>query len=228
MEKSILLIDDGVEHIQTLQSIKKYLSESESISLVTKYINPNDRAYLDDDKFPDLKKLIDGIQSKLASIKPNLIVVDQYYSDNNKFKGLDVIEELRLIPKFRKCSIFIISGNRKRIVSEIFNAAVDESEKVNRLAKIINLKIESFLDKDFKSDAIKYLKQTKLDEVLPTKLRDYESENPIINRFTPKYNTLTFSELADKIEGDTPDAKEILDEMFGLTLSYYASINEKL
>jgi len=162
MEKSILLVDDGVEHIQTLESIKSYLSENESTTLVTKYINPNDREFLDDDLYPDLGKLIRGILTKLHSIKPNLIVVDQYYSDNIRYKGLEVVEKLREISKFQKCSIFIISGNRKKIVKEIFEGDLEESEKVNRLAKLINLKIDGFLDKDFKDEAIKQLKQRKL------------------------------------------------------------------
>jgi hypothetical protein len=105
---------------------------------------------------------------------------------------------------------------------------LSDGDKVNSLAKLIYLKIDRFLDKDFKSDAIDYLKQTKLDEILPSKLREYEGENAVINQFTPKFNTLTFSELASKIESNAPETKNILDEMFDLTLSHYAIINEKL
>jgi len=50
----------------------------------------------------------------------------------------------------------------------------------------------------------------------------------VINCFSPKYKTLSFSELADKIDGDDLETRRILDEMFGLTLSHYANIDEKL
>lgn len=229
MEKALLLIDDSQDHIDVLENIKSYLLSNESINLVTKYINPNDRAFWNNEKDPDLDKLISGIQTELKSIKPNLIIVDQFYGSNEKFKGIDVIQKLRDIPKFQKCSFIIISGRREQIIRDIFETeGISYSKKVTNLAKLINLRIESFLDKDFKSEAIQYLKQSKLDEILPAKLRDYEGDNSVINCFTPKYNTVTFSELADKIEGDASEAKEILDEMFELTLSHYAIINEKL
>lgn len=229
MEKVLLLIDDSQDHIGVLDNIKMYLRSNESIDLVTKYINPNDRAFWNSEKDPDLDMLITGIQFELKTLKPNLIVVDQFYGSNEKFKGIDVIQRLREVPKFQKCSFIIISGRREQIVKDIFEKeGITDSKKVSNLAKLINLKIDSFLDKDFKSQAIHYLKQAKLDEILPSKLRDFEGENGVINSFSPKYNTLTFSELADKIEGDAPDAKDILDELFGLTLSHYVSINEKL
>ncbi|MGE0079145.1 MAG: hypothetical protein AB7S48_14905 [Bacteroidales bacterium] len=229
MEKVLLLIDDSQDHIGVLDNIKTHLRSNESIDLVTKYINPNDRAFWNTEKDPDLDMLITGIQFELKTLKPNLIVVDQFYGSNEKFKGIDVIQKLREVPKFQKCSFIIISGRREQIVRDIFEKeGITNSKKVNNLAKLINLKIDSFLDKDFKSEAIHYLKQSKLDEILPSKLREFEGENIVINSFSPAYNTLTFSELADKIEGDAPDAKDILDELFGLTLSHYVSINEKL
>lgn len=227
MEKVLLLIDDQNEHLVVLDNIKSIL-KTESILLINKYINPNDRIFWDDNRDPDINKLISGIINELNSLKPNLIIIDQYYSDNNKYKGIDVISRLREIPKFQKCSIFLISGNRRRIIKEIFNSNITDDDKVAQLAKIINLKIDSFLDKDFKSEAIKHLKLTKLNDILPTKLRNYEGENAIINKFSPKYRTLKFSELADIIESDSTEAKEILDEIFGLTLSHYVEINEKL
>lgn len=229
MEKTLLLIDDSQDHIDVLDNIKSHLRTNESIDLITKYINPNDRAFWNEERDPDINKLIVGIQMVLKSIKPNLIIVDQFYGSNDKFKGIDVIQRLRDIPKFQKCSFIIISGRREQIIRDIFETeGLNATTKVNNLSKLINLKIDSFLDKDFKSAAIQYLKHSKLDEILPEKLRNYEGENTVINCFTPKYSTLTFSELADKIEGDAPEAKEILDEMFGLTLSHYFSIDEKL
>ena len=229
MGKVLLLIDDSQDHIGVLDNIKSHLRSNESIDLVTKYINPNDRAFWNTVKDPDLDMLIKGIQFELKTLKPNLIVVDQFYGSNEKFKGIDVIQKLREVPKFQKCSFIIISGRREQIVRDIFEEdGITDSKKVNNLAKLINLKIDSFLDKDFKSEAIHYLKQSKLDEILPSKLRDFEGENIVINSFSPAYNPLTFSELADKIEGDAPDAKDILDELLGLTLSHYVSINEKL
>ncbi len=229
MEKAILLIDDGKEQKQVLQNIKTQLFNNESINLTTKYINPNDREYWDENKDPDIDKLIGGIIKGLVSIKPNLVVVDQYYSDNDKFKGLDVIAKLRGISKFKKCSFFLISGKRDAIVRDIFTTtSIPVNQKVNLLAKIIGLKIDSFLDKNFKDEAIGILKKSSLDEILPSKLRNYEDENAVINQFSPKYNTLTFSELADKIEESHADVSNILDEIFELTLSHYVHINEKL
>ena len=229
MEKTLLLIDDSRDHIGVLDNIKTHLTRNESISLTTKYINPNDREYLNDELDPDIEKLVKGILEKLNSIKPNLIIIDQYYSGNDIYKGLDVVEKLRSISKFKKCSIFLISGKRDKIVREIFAAeGIEDSEKVKSLAKLISLKIDSFLDKDFKNEAIGYLKQTKLEEILPSKLRNYESDNAMINRFSPKYSSITFSELADKIDESHSEAKEILDEIFELTLSHYVKINEKL
>ena len=229
MEKVLLLIDDSQDHIGVLDNIKTHLRSNESIDLVTKYINPNDRAFWNSEKDPDIDMLISGIQFELKTLTPNLIVVDQFYGSNEKFKGIDVIQKLREIPKFQKSSFIIISGRREQIVKDIFEKeGITDSKKVSNLAKLINLKIDSFLDKDFKSEAIHYLKQAKLDEILPAKLRDFEGENIVINSFSPKYITLTFSELADKIDGDAQEAKDILDEMFGLTLSHYVSVNEKL
>jgi CheY-like chemotaxis protein len=229
MEKTILLIDDNKEPKGVLDNIKSHLSHKESISLNANYIDPNDREYWNEERDPDLDKLIVGIKNKLKSMKPNLIIVDQYYSGNDKFGGIDVIRKLRDIPKFQKCSIFLYSGNRQKIVREIFEAeGIDGSTKIRSLAELISLRIDKFLDKNFRDEAIEVLKQTSLNDILPTKLRNYEGENAVINCFSPKYKALSFSELADKIDGDDPEARRILDEMFGLTLSHYAYINEKI
>lgn len=229
MDKALLLIDDGHDHLRVLDNIANHLLRNESINLTTKYIDPNNRKYLDEEQDPSIQKLIEGIKEKLDSIKPDLIVVDQFYSGNNDYKGLDVIEELRKINKFKKCEFFLISGKRNAIVRDIFAAPGDTDEtKVKRLAKIIDLKITSFLDKNFKDEAIGLLKKRNLNEILPSKLRNYEGENKSIHRFSPKYSKLKFEELADMIEGDSIEVSEILDEMFDLTLSHYSNINEKL
>lgn len=229
MERAILLIDDGKEQKQVLQNIKTHLNANESINLTTRFINPNDREYWDESKDPDIDKLIAGINKELSSIKPSLVVVDQFYSGNDKFKGLDVIEKLRSVSKFKKCSMFLISGKRDAIIREIFTSdTFSDNQKVNQLAKIIGFKIDSFLDKNFKDEAIKLLKKTNLDEILPTKLRNFEGEGAVINKFSPKYDTLTFEELASKIEDSDKEVPGILDEIFELTLSHYVKINEKL
>lgn len=229
MEKVLLLIDDQKDHLVILDNIKSHLYRTESILLINKYINPNDRKFWNDNKDPDIDKLISGIISELNSLKPNLIIVDQYYSGNTNFNGIDVIEKLRAKNKFKKCSIFIISGKRSQIIRDIFEAKdINDENKVNRFAKLINLHIDKFLDKEFKDEAIEQLKKINLDEVFPSKLRSYEDENAVINCFSPKYRTYTFSELADLIEGDKLGTNEILDEIFGLTLSHYANINENL
>jgi len=229
MERTLLLIDDRKEHLSVLDNIKSNLKTNRSINLSTKYLNPNDQKFWNNQKDPDISKVIEGIKIKLSSLKPNLILVDQYYSDNDFFKGIDIIEKLRSIPKFKECPIFIISGNRDKIVKEIFeNEGDKEKDKVNNLAKLINLKINRFLDKDFKGEAIEELSKVKIDDILPTKLRDYEGENVVINRFSPKYKTLTFTELAEKIENNDSETVDILDEIFELTLAHYVGINEKL
>jgi len=227
MEKTLLLIDDSKELEASLDTLKAHMKSSESIILHPYYINPNDREFWnnEDDRVPNLNKLIQGINSTRHSMKPDLILVDHFYGADVKFNGFDVIKKLREIPKFKKCSIFIISGKREQIVRDL---VMDEAEMVKSLSNIISLQIDGFFDKDFRAEAIRLLKQSKLENILPTKLRDYDGDNAVVNCFTPKYKTLTFSELADKIEGDAPEAKEILDEMFGITLSHYANINEKL
>ncbi len=229
MDKALLLIDDGHDHLRVLDNIAKHLLRKESINLTTKYIDPNNREYLTEEHDPSIEKLIQGIIDKLKSIKPDLIVVDQFYSGNKDYKGLDVIEELRKINKFKKCDFFLISGKRNAIVRDIFVDTENSDEtKVKHLAKIIDLKINSFLDKNFKDEAISLLKKRNLNEILPSKLRDYEGENNTFHRFSPQYGSLTFEELADMIEGDDTEVSEILDEIFNLTLSHYSNINEKL
>ncbi len=229
MERTLLLIDDRQEHLSVLDNIKSNLRSNRSINLSTKYLNPNDRKFWNENRDPDIAKVIEGIKSKLSSLKPNLILVDQYYSDNIFFKGTDIIQQLRNIPKFKECPIFIISGSRNKIVKDIFeNEGDHQSDTVSNLAKLINLRINKFLDKEFKGEAIEELSKVKVDDILPTKLRNYEGENAIINRFSPRYQTLTFTELADKIENYDLETGAILDEMFELTLSHYVSINEKL
>lgn len=229
MEKALLLIDDGRDHLSVLNNIKAHLKREEGISLTTKYVNPNNRTYLNQDQDPDITILVNGIIQKLKSIKPDLIIVDQFYSGNDDFQGLDVIRELRQVNKFKQCDFFLISGKRDAIVRDIFtrNSNTD-SEKVKKLAKIIELKINSFLDKNFKSEAISLLKQKGLDNILPQKLRSYEDDNAVINSFSPKFSQLTFEKLAEIIEGKEEKASDILDEMFDLTLSHYIKVNEKL
>lgn len=229
MERAILLIDDGKEQKKVLQNIKTHLNANESINLTTRFIDPNDREFWDESKDPDIDKLLAGINEKLRSIKPSLVVVDQFYSGNDKFKGLDVIEKLRGISKFKNCSIFLISGKRDAIIRDIFTSdAFSDNQKVNQLAKIIGFKIDSFLDKNFKDEAVKLLKKSNLNEILPAKLRIYEGEGAVINKFSPKHSTLTFEELAEKIENSDDEVPSILDEMFELSLSHYVDINEKL
>ena len=110
----------------------------------------DDKDFLNDQKDPDLVKLIIGIKRILVSLKPNLIIVDQYYSGNDIYNGLNVVEKLREISKFKNCPIFLISGKRDKIVRDIFtNTDFTIPQKVNSLSKIINYKIDKFLDKNF-------------------------------------------------------------------------------
>jgi CheY-like chemotaxis protein len=230
MEKTLLLIDDSPDQKGVLENLSEHLRVREGINISNFYINPNDRPFLNDQKDPDLEKLIQGITQQLIGKKPDLIIVDLYYSDNELFDGLLVIEKLRLITKFRNCKIFLISGKREKVIRDIFeNEKKDTKEKVKNLAKIIDFRIEKFLDKNFKDEAIESLKRKNIDNILPSKLRDFEKENEIkINLFSPRFKTLTLEELAEKIESNDPEASQILNEMFELTLSHYINIDEGL
>ena len=230
MEKVLVVVDDSSEQKKVTENIAEHLRRNEQVNVLPLYINPNDRPYLNDSKDPDLDKLVSGIVSKLKKLRPNLVIVDLYYSDNNSYNGLDVVEKLREIPKFSKSVIFLISGKREKIVRDIFrDDHKKDTEKVKKLAKIINYRIERFLDKNFKDQAIESLKKRDLNEVIPAKLRDFEeSQDMTINLFTPKFKSLSYKELADKIESDDPEAPAIINEMFDLALAHYQKIDEKL
>jgi hypothetical protein len=229
MEKALLLIDDTKEYVGVLENISKHLYRRESINVTTKYLNPNSREFFDENKDPSISKVLAGISKKLSSLKPSLIIVDQYYSGNDNFNGLKVIEELRKISKFKSCPIFLISGKRDKIVRDIFNSeGANGKEKVKLLSKIISFKIDQFLDKNFKDEAIQLLKENNITDILPTKLREYENENAHINIFSPKFRTLSFSDLADLIENNHPDSVSILNEIFDMSLAHYISLNENL
>lgn len=226
MEKILVLIDDSPEQKMVLESIADHLRTREGINLLTVYVDPNERDYLNDAKDPDLDKLVSGITKKLIELRPNLVVVDYFYGDTS-FTGLHVIEKLRTIKKFSKCAIFLISGKRDRIVREIFeNQESSSDEKVKRLAKIFDFGIERFLDKEFKSDAIESLKTRDLRDILPNKLR--EIENGKIHILTPKYKEMTMGELADMIDANDQKAHDVINEMLDLTLSHYVKFNERL
>ena len=229
MEKALLLIDDTKEYIGVLGNISNHLSRRESVNVTTKYLNPNSRDYFDENRDPNLNKVLLGVSKKLSSLKPSLIIVDQYYSGNDNFDGLKIIEESMKISKFKTCPIFLISGKREKIVRDIFTIeGVKDKEKVKQLSKIISFNIDQFLDKNFKDEAIALLKNNNITDLLPTKLREFENETAQINTFSSKFKTLAFSELADLIENNHPDSVKILDEIFDMTLSHYISINEKL
>lgn len=227
MEKALLLVDDSKDHLGTLEQIKNKIKQ-EFINLTVKHIDPIHKDYWNEDKNPTIEKVLKGIEDKLKGIKPNLIIVDQFYSDVPTFKGIDIIERLRKMPKFKKCTIFLISGKRKKIVQDVFDDKKTDKDKVNKLAKLINLKIDSFLDKDFKSEAIRILKQRNINEIFPSKLRNYENDDLKIHTFPPKSKSYTLEDLADKIENDDDEVNDILNEMFDMMLAYYTKIDEKL
>jgi len=226
MEKILLLIDDSPEQKTVLENLAEHLRSKEGINVLTLYVDPNERDYLNDEKDPDLDKLVSGIKEKLRGLRPNLIVVDHYYGDTS-FTGLNVIEKLRSINKFRKSAIFLISGKRDKIVREVFeDEGIPTDEKVKKLAKIIDLGIDKFLDKEFKSEAIESLKTRELKDILPSKLR--ELDNGKIHVLNPRYRELTMDQLADMIEANDSEAQGIINEMFDLTLSHYVKFDEKL
>ena len=224
MEKILLLIDDSPEQKTVLENLAEHLRTREGINVLTLYVDPNERDYLNDEKDPDLDKLVSGIAGKLKGLRPNLIVVDHYYGDTS-FTGLNVIEKLRSIKKFSKSAIFLISGKRDKIVREIFeDEKIPTDEKVKKLAKIIDFGIDKFLDKEFKSEAIESLKTRDLKDVLPSKLR--ELDNGKIHVLNPRYRELTMDQLADMIDANDSEAQSIINEMLDLTLSHYVKFNE--
>lgn len=226
MEKTLLLIDDNREQKAVLENLGEHLRTKEGINVLTLYVDPNERDYLNDEKDPDLEKLVFGIEEKLRGLRPNLIVVDHYYGETS-FTGLNVIERLRSIKKFSKSSIFLISGKRDKIVREVFeDDKILTDTKVKKLAKIIDLGIEKFLDKEFKSEAIEFLKNRDLKNILPSKLRELDDGK--IHVLTPRYRKLTMDQLADIIDTNDSEAYDIINEMLDLTLSHYVKINEKL
>lgn len=227
MEKSLLLVDDSADHIAVLENISNHLREKEGINLSTYYLNPNDRVFWDEEKDPDLDLLVQGVKKELSTILPSLIVVDYYYSGAD-FNGLNLIEKLRESSKFRKSPIFLISGRREAIVREIFAKEIKESRKVAELSKILKLRIEQFLDKSFKNEAIEVLKRISVSDSLPEKLREYEDKMVNLHLFSPRYRKLSVEELADMIDSDSDQAHEILNELFDLTLNHYINIDGKL
>lgn len=230
IEKVLIVIDDSPEQKKVTESIAEHLRRKEQINTLPIYINPNDRPYLDDLKDPNLDNLISGIISKVTNLKPSLVIIDLYYSDNEIYNGLDVVKKLRELAKFKKSTIFLISGKREKVVREIFLAPDKaDAEKVKKLAQIIDYRIERFLDKNFKDQAIESLKRINLNEVIPTKLREFEEDKKVrINLFSPKFKSLTLKELADKIELDDPEGPTIINEMLDLTLAHYQNIDAKL
>jgi len=226
MEKTILLIDDEPIQKAVLESLAEHLRTKEGINVCTLYVDPNERGYLSEEQDPDLDKLVSGIEEKLRSLRPDLIVVDYYYG-SIPFTGLDVIEKLRSIKKFSKSSLFLISGKRERIIREIFeDEEIATSEKVKKLAKIIDFGVDKFLDKKFKNEAIELLKKKDIKDILPNKLRELGDSK--IHLFTPRYRVMTMDQLADMIDANNPEAQGIINEMFDLTLSHYAKINASL
>ena len=229
MEKTLLLVDDSREQKEVLDNLAEYVRRNEGINVLNLYIDPNDRPFLDDSSDPDLDKLINGIKDKTSTLRPALIIVDQYYSGNDKYQGLDVIERLRTVPKFRNCQLFLISGNRDRIIREIFENDGTPHEKVKKLAKLLMLGIDRFLDKNFRDEAIDILKRKSIQEILPARLREFEKDKDVkLNLFTPKYKALPMAELADMIDGNHIEAPHILNEMIELTLAHYQRIDENL
>ncbi len=225
MEKIVLLIDDTLSQKDVLKGLVDKIRRNEGINVIGHFINPNNREFWNDDKDPTIDKLIEGITSKLTDSSVDLIIVDQFYSDI-PFKGTDVIEKLRAIPKFKSSEVFLYSGNRKKIVRNILTDIDEDEKKVSALAKLINLKISQFLDKDFESEAIRNLKRVRLNNVLPAKLRNIEDGQ--IQVFSPRYQEVSMGQLADMIESNDPQAENILNEIFDLTLSHYIKLNEGL
>lgn len=226
MTKGVLLIDDSQDHTGVLTNISDHLRANESIYITTRYINPIAKPYWDENKDPSLENVLTAIKSAFTTLSPGLIIVDQYYSDTNNFDGLHLISKLREVAKFKTCPIFLISGKRDKIVRDIFtNVDKSESDKVNELSKIIGYGISRFLDKSFKDEAIEVLKHRNLNEILPAKLREYENQGVKIRKFTPRFAEITLQQLADHIDSNSSEASAILEEMFELTLAYYAKID---
>ncbi|MBU2914844.1 hypothetical protein [Reichenbachiella agariperforans] len=226
MEKTLLLIDDSPEQKSVLENLAEHLRTKEGINVLTLYVDPNEREYLDEEKDPNLDKLVAGILQKLQGLRPDLIVVDHYYGDS-PYTGLNVIEKLRSFKKFSKSSIFLISGKRDKIVREVFeDEKIPTDEKVKKLAKIIDYGIEKFLDKEFKSEAIESLKTRDLNDILSGKLRALDKGK--IHVLNPRYREMTMDQLADMIDSNDPEAQNIINEMFDLTLSHYIKFNEGL
>ncbi|WP_111672696.1 hypothetical protein [Algoriphagus litoralis] len=226
MEKTILLVDDTISQKDVLNDLIKNIRRSEGINVIGHFVNPNNRNFWNDNKDPDIDKLTAGIAFKFTDSIADLIIIDQYYSDLT-FNGLDLISKLRNIPKFKNSEIFLYSGKRDVIVKEIFNnQSLSDAMKVANLAKLINLRISQFLDKDFRSEALRSLKKVKLDNILPGKLRNVEEGK--IQSFSPRYREIPMGQLADMIESNDMDSGNILSEIFDLTIAHYVKLNEGL
>lgn len=224
MEKSILLIDDSKDHIGILDVLVASLKKNEQIDLISKYINPIDRTVWDDEGDPQLAIVIKKIVDDLLTIKPDLLIVDQYYSGVG-FTGLDIIEELRKINKFKYCKIFLISGKREKIVRDVFeNKKMSDKDKVEALSKIINFGITRFLDKSFQSEAIETLKRRQIHEIIPRKFMETENKDIIIPKLTRGNGKIRLGELALKIEENSLEGEQIFSEMIDLSVAFYSKV----
>lgn len=231
MERALLLIDDESSTLrQVLTNVCDTLKRD---NIIVKHfdINPLDRKFYDLKSDPDIDLVVEAAFVAVKNYKVGLVIVDHYYSDAS-FNGLAIINKLRENKKFKSCPIFLTSGKRDRIVADIFDTSSKTREdKVQELSKLISNNITRFLDKNFKDEAIESLKRPTLEEILPIKLREFEnvgSSSKKLQLFDPKRRSITYGELADKIESNDPESRRILDEIFDLTLSHYSTIDEKL
>jgi|GEM_PF-5430880 hypothetical protein len=224
MEKALLLIDDSREHVGVLTNITNYLKTNEGLVVDNFYLNPMDRPFCDSELNPNIDALIVGAVKKMEANMPALIIVDQYYGDAS-FNGLQVIERLRGIPKFKNCPVFLISGKRESIVREIFDGKEKDGDKVKSLSKIITLGISQFLDKTFRDEAINTLKKRDISVLLPKKLREYEPHDAKIQKLSAPFSKLTMSELADMMDSGAKETALLLDEMIELMLAFYVKID---
>jgi len=228
MEKVILLVDDENESTAVLDGIKSNL-KTNNINVVAKYINPVDREFWDKNKDPQLDLVIKGIESSLKGKKAHLIIIDQYYSEGCDFTGLCIINRIRSIRKFKNTPIFLASGKRDKIVRTIFNNEVaDENDKVDELSKLLNYKIEGFLDKDYRSKAIEFLKKETHNDILSTKLREYEDKGFYIHTFEGAHRKLHIKNIVNKIDENDTGVNIILREMIDLSLAHYINIEDEL
>lgn len=226
MEKIILLIDDIKASVKGLETIKTSLKKKQ-IEIISEYINPLDKKFWDENKNPILEKVINGIVSTLSNRSADLIIIDNYYGDAS-FSGLKIIENLRNINEFKSTSIFLTSGKRDHIVSEIFNSEKSDIQKVNDLSKLINYKIDGFLDKDYHSLATQFLMESSADKILISKLKKFKDKEVIINTFSGRHAKMNIKDLATKIENKETGSTALVEEMVDLTIAHYIDIENEL